>query len=179
MQVPLMILAVGAIAAGFLNVPDLFAHDAEHVPKFLEPVFGQHVPQPHGMAFKVIGAAVPTALACLAAFAAYRIYLNGPDALAELTSRPAVKPVVDLVAAKYGVDAFYDRTIVQQLKAGASSLWEYVDVALIDNTVNGVGALARFLAARARRLQPGVVNQYAFYVAAGAAVILFYALRTH
>jgi NADH-quinone oxidoreductase subunit L len=179
MLAPLVVLAAGACLAGLLNIPDLFLPHAERVSEFLEPVFGEHVPAPHTAAFKWLGAAIPTGLAILCAVAAWRIYQAGPDALAEVTEKPVVKPLYELMARKYGVDAFYDRAIVQQVKAGAASLWEYVDVALIDNTVNGIASLAKLLAERARRLEPGVVNLYAFYVAGGAAAILYFALRAH
>ena len=59
---------------------------------------------------------------------------------------------------------------------GASALWEYVDVALIDNAVNGMATLASWVARQVRKLQPGVVNQYAFYVAGGVVLVFAFVL---
>jgi hypothetical protein len=60
--------------------------------------------------------------------------------------------------------------------AGAGALWEYVDVALIDASVNGVGRATSRLADESRRLASGVVSHYAFYVSGGVVIVLAFAL---
>jgi NADH-quinone oxidoreductase subunit L len=169
---PLVILAFGATFAGFLNVPALFVHGGERLSAFLDPVFGAHPETHYSAALEWMGVLIPTGLAVVAALAGARIYALGPDTLDDLVKRPVIEPLYRAALNKYWVDAFYERTIVQQIKAGATSLWEYVDVALIDNAVNGVANLAYALARQARRLQPGLVNQYAVYVTAGAVLVL-------
>jgi len=176
MWMPLAVLSIGAVFAGFLNIPHIFAHHGDRFTQFLSPVLGAHETGEHSMAVMWFAALIPTALALLAANAAYKIYSEKPEAVDAFTARPGVKPFHDAIVNKYWVDQFYDRAIVQQIKAGASSLWEYVDVALIDAVVNGVGAATARAAQESKRLATGVIGHYAFYVSGGVVIVLAFAL---
>ncbi len=171
MLAPLVILAIGAVGAGFLNVPPMFGGH-ERITHFLEPVLGHHEAPPISAALQWFAAAVPTLLAVVSAAAAVRIYSQGLETATAFAERPVIRPLHELVKNKYYVDEFYERAIVQQIRAGAAAMWEFVDVAIIDNAVNGVARLGTAIARQARRLQPGLVNQYAFYFAGGAVVVL-------
>jgi NADH-quinone oxidoreductase subunit L len=175
MLVPLYILAIGAIGAGFLNVPALFSGH-ETLSHFLSPAVGMHEAEPQSAAIQWMAAAIPTALGILGVIAGTLLYARRPQPFAQFVERPAVRPFYSAMRNKYWVDQFYERNVVQQIKAGASALWEYVDVAIIDNAVHAVAGLATFVARQMRRIQAGVVNQYAFYVAGGALLLMVFAL---
>ena len=174
MIIPLVILAAGATFSGFLNVPPLFAHGHEHFSGFLAPVFAgpAEAAKHHGAAVEYVAALIPTLLAIVLALLSYRLYSLGPDAVDSLVFRPVIRTLHRAVAAKYWVDEAYDRIFVQPLKAGAAALSEWIDVAVIDGAVNGFGTMGVFFSEQARRLQRGLVNQYAFFFAAGALLLI-------
>jgi NADH-quinone oxidoreductase subunit L len=84
-----------------------------------------------------------------------------------------------LLLNKYYVDEFYDAVIVQPIKqASTLLLWRGVDSALIDGSVNGVGAMVRGVSASLRRLQTGSIRAYAASLFLGVVLILgWYLMR--
>jgi NADH-quinone oxidoreductase subunit L len=175
--VPLAVLAVASAAGGFLNVPPLFWRGGQHLGAWLAPVLGGLAEEePAAHAVEWIAVAIPTLLSLCAAGAAAALYRAGPKVLEAAFEKPAARKAYDLVAAKYRVDEAYDRVFVQPLRAGAAALWEWVDVAVIDNAVNGIASAAGQISVLARWIQAGVVNRYAFYLAGGAVAVLLFVL---
>ena len=81
---------------------------------------------------------------------------------------------------KYFVDEFYNKAIVQPIKAVSTGLlWRAVDSGLIDGTVNAVGLVVRGWSAVLRRLQTGSVRAYAMSLFLGVVTILGYLLWKH
>ena len=71
-------------------------------------------------------------------------------------------------------DEGYQKFIVRPLVLFATGLWWVVDVLIIDRLlVEGVGALARFVANLVRLAQNGDAQRYAAFVTVGALVIVF------
>ena len=190
MTIPLMVLAFGAIVAGYVGIPAaLFGSNAiEH---FLEPSFVAHVAQAeHGaaddhillewglMAFSVL-------VAGLGIFLAYRTYIQRPETAAQWAERWAGPHRV--LTNKYYVDELYDATAVRGTMSSARGLW-WFDGAVVDGVVNGarwatiafswishvldkyvvdgivnlVGWIAREGSYRFRRVQTGLIQNYAF-----------------
>jgi NADH-quinone oxidoreductase subunit L len=73
---------------------------------------------------------------------------------------------------KWYVDEIYDAIIVQPILAASRALWRFVDVGIIDRTVNGVGHVSRAVGWFGSRLQSGQINTYAFILVIGVLVIL-------
>ncbi|RME75497.1 MAG: NADH-quinone oxidoreductase subunit L [Planctomycetota bacterium] len=176
MLVPLAILGVLAAIAGFLNVPAALAHHREYFAHFLEPVLvGSGVtelvpPLEHGielaaMAFTVVAAT-------LAAGFAWWVYSRKLELAQRLAESPLMRPWRAASEAKFWFDQAYARFVVEPVCSGARALWELVDVALIDNAVNGTAYAVRQIALGMRALQPGLVNRYVVYLAGGAVVLL-------
>ncbi len=178
MLVPLALLAVLSVGGGFVNVPPFLAEHGEFLAEFLAPAVGRPAEAAHAKvgAAQWAAAAIPAALAIVAALGALVIYARRPELEREAVSRPALRPIARAIEEKYWVDRAYERAFVEPLKNGAATLWEWIDVAAIDGLVNGAGRAVAVLSAAARRVQAGVLNQYALYFAGGAIAALAYLL---
>ncbi|HZS10716.1 MAG TPA: NADH-quinone oxidoreductase subunit L, partial [Nitrospirales bacterium] len=163
--VPLMVLAILSIAAGYIGIPE-----------FLQPVFtspagaASHADLPHGgpMATVIMLAASVLGLAGIAL--AYLFYVAEPqlpDRLAQSWRR-----LYELSFHKWFVDELYDRTIVRPTFRLADRLWRRVDVAVIDGAVNGTARAIAWWAWFMRLVQSGQTQHYALGMMVGAVLML-------
>ena len=161
MTVPLVVLAVLSIAAGYSGIPH-----------FIEPVLKgpAGVEAQHGgpAAFGIMIAATLMGLGGIAA--AYVVYVKSPGLPQQLAEK--WKQVYALSFNKWYVDELYDRTFVTPTVDLANGLWRRVDVAVIDAMVNGVASATMLWGRTMRRVQSGQVQHYALAMALGAVVIL-------
>ena len=175
MTVPLMILAVLAVAGGWVGIPHaLGGHN--YFEEWLAPVFAHGAEgAAHGegqlsaaLEYLLMAASVSAALCgILLAWYLYRVRTEVPK---EIAGR--VPGLYDLVLNKYYVDEIYNAAIVRRIVNGSIWLWEAFDVAFIDGIVNGIAALVNGAGARARRLQSGVVGNYALSLLLGAVILV-------
>ena len=146
MTVPLIVLAVGAVLAGYVGVPAALG-GSNAIEHFLEPSFvagaGAHGGEgAHGEAAHLSHAAelglmaISVLIAGLGIFLAYRNYIQRPETAAEWAERYAGPHRV--LTNKYYVDELYDATVVRGTMAGARGLWG-VDARVVDGAVNGTG----------------------------------------
>jgi NADH-quinone oxidoreductase subunit L len=167
MRVALIALAVGAVAGGVLGL----SATTGIIPKFLEPVVGatEHaegaLPE---WALTVISVAVGVAGIALA----YLVYMSGRIDWIALRSR-LVRTKTTLQRGFF-VNDVYSGVIVSPAKAVAAFLAYVVDARVIDEAVNGLGTVFRQAAAVGRRVQTGLVRNYALGVLLGAVAILWY-----
>jgi NADH-quinone oxidoreductase subunit L len=73
---------------------------------------------------------------------------------------------------KWMFDELYDALFVRPGYVLANFLWQFVDVRVIDGTVNGVASVIGGTSSRLRRVQTGFVANYALAIALGAVVIV-------
>jgi NADH-quinone oxidoreductase subunit L len=156
MTVPLVLLAVGSVASGFLM--------ATSVPDWLEPVFGKEntadridewVVTTLVLAFVVIGAGLAIAL-----------FRRG-TALVEPSAGPLVK------AARRNL--YFDtlNEVVFELPGRIlTRALVYIDNRGIDGLVNGLAAGVGGGSGRLRRLQTGFVRSYALSMLGGALIVV-------
>ncbi len=151
---PLMVLAVGSLAGGFLSVP-----------KWLEPMFPlEETSDP--MLLYISVAAGLTGIAV-----AYVMYVAKPG-LADSFAN-SMGGLYRLVYNKYFVDEVYDAAIVHPILEGSRTvLWKGVDVTLIDGAVNGVGNRSKNIGSMLRLLQGGSIRGYAAWVVLGSVLVL-------
>jgi NADH-quinone oxidoreductase subunit L len=178
MAIPLAVLAIGAIVAGYVGVPHALG-GANRIETFLEPSFGVHETtsgQAHDeTSLELTLMAVSTAVGLTGIGVAAFFFLRRRDSAEALARR--LPGVHRLLLNKYGVDELYDRAIVQPIKRlSAGLLWRGVDAGLVDGAVNGVGAFVRGASGAMRRLQTGSVRAYAASLFFGVVVILRYFL---
>jgi len=192
MAIPLILLAVGSVVAGYVGVPHALGGN-NRIESFLEPSFEAHAAAGHETAAPA-AAEAPQAEAAHADEGTERtlMALSVGIALAGiglawyfwLANRKVVEglagslaPVHRLLLNKYYVDELYDAAIVQPIKKiSTGALWKGVDAGLIDGTVNGVGLVVSGASTGLRRLQTGSIRTYAFALFAGAISILAYYL---
>jgi NADH-quinone oxidoreductase subunit L len=189
MAIPLIVLAIGSIVAGYVGVPHALG-GANRIESFLEPSFGVHAPASHEPAEAVPEGAsaahdqtsleltlmgVSTVVALTGIGVAAFFFLRRRDRAAALAQR--LSGIYRLLLNKYYIDELYDAAIVQPIKRlSAGLLWRGVDAGLIDGTVNGVGGFVRGASSVMRRLQTGSVRAYAASLFFGVVVILGYYL---
>jgi NADH-quinone oxidoreductase subunit L len=166
MTVPLIVLAVLALVAGFALTT--FTGEGGRFQHFLEPVVG--APEEHEtLATAISLSVVATGLAAAGAVVAWLLYIRPFDWLA-LRRRwaGAWRPLAD----KLYVDQVYEFFTVNLGGAFAAFLARNVDQRGIDGAVNGVAELVGDAARSGRRLQSGLVRSYALAVLGGAVLIV-------
>ncbi|MDF0645441.1 MAG: NADH-quinone oxidoreductase subunit L [Nitrospira sp.] len=159
MTVPLVILAIFSIAAGYLGIP-----------AFLEPMFAGGGADAHhgGSALAIMLTATLTGVLGIAG--AYYVYVANP----ELPNRWAGQwaSLYQLSLNKWYVDEAYDRAIVTPTVTAARELWKRVDVDVIDGAVNGVGRAIAWGGWVLRLIQSGQTQHYALGMALGVVVMV-------
>jgi NADH-quinone oxidoreductase subunit L len=191
MAVPLIVLAIGSVVAGYVGVPHaLGGHN--RIEGFLEPVFEVHGPAAAGEAAAAAAAHAPaedliavermlmmlsTGIALAGIGLAFYFWLKRPDVPAQVAQ--SAGGLYRFLLNKYYVDEIYDALIVQPIKRiSEGALWKSMDAGLIDGTVNGVGTVVRNTSATLRRVQTGSVRTYAASLFLGVVMILGWYLWT-
>jgi NADH-quinone oxidoreductase subunit L len=164
MTVPLMVLAVGAIVAGFVGIPQVLGGN-NAIETFLEPSFvaSASVPGHAATATETAEAAAEHAGAAahmsttgelglmllsvvIAAFGiwlAFRMFVRRPEIAESLAERWSGAHRV--LSNKYYVDELYGATVVRGTLGSARGLWGF-DRLVVDGAVNGSGLLTQFSA---------------------------------
>jgi NADH-quinone oxidoreductase subunit L len=181
MAIPLILLAVGSVAAGYVGVPHALG-GSNRIESFLHPSFVAPAAEgtAHGASEAAAHAAastelllmgISTGLALAGIGLAVFFWLRRPEAAEAWRRR--FSGVHRLLLNKYYVDEIYDAAIVQPIKQiSTGALWKGVDAGLIDGAVNGVGLTVRAGSSGLRRAQTGSVRTYAASLFLGVALIL-------
>ncbi len=174
MTIPLVILGILSIIGGFVGVPAWLGENRfEH---FLEPSLANtlHGETAHHSHSLEIGFAVlSVAVACIAIFVAYRIYIRRPESAETLAAR--FRGLHKLLFRKYYVDELYDAAIIHPtVRTSTKVLWKGCDAGLIDGAVNGSGQTIQGLASILKGIQNGLIRNYAVWILLGAVAVLFY-----
>jgi NADH-quinone oxidoreductase subunit L len=197
MAMALIVLAIGAVLAGYVGVPHALGGENRLAtwlaPSFAppavagepvaeEPVAGglqasgdaEAVEEDH-TALELTLMAVSSAIAFLGIGIAAFIWLKRRDIADAIAGKYA--GVYRLLLNKYYVDEAYDAAVVQPIRIGSQEvLWRGLDVQVVDGAVNGTGALVAAGSSVLRRLQTGSVRAYAGSMFIGVVVILGYYL---
>jgi NADH-quinone oxidoreductase subunit L len=205
MAIPLIVLAIGSIAAGYVGVPHALG-GSNRIEQFLHPSFeasesarpetttavdaapvagvadatlvqaeGTHQAAEGSESTELMLMALSSAVAVAGIVIAMYFWLRNRAAADTMAQRFPV--VYNLLAHKYYVDEIYDSSIVQPIRLlSTKGLWKTVDVGIIDGTVDGAGTAVRETSGRLRRIQTGSVRTYAASLFLGVALILGWAL---
>ena len=179
MAIALVVLAIGSVFAGYLNVPAALGGSAflEH---FLEPSL--HVPAVDGAhAAEHADHAVETTLMIVSSLIALAgigiaafLYLKRPELPKVFAAR--YPGLYRLFVNKGYVDEMYDAVLVQPIKSLSEHVLWKADARVIDGAVNGTGQIVAETGALVRQIQTGSVRAYAVSVLFGAVVIVGYYL---
>jgi NADH-quinone oxidoreductase subunit L len=176
MVVPLVILAVLGAIAGIIGLPS-FLGVGNAIDEFLHPVFANStmaLPPAEDVVEELSLIGVSILAVAAGFFAAYWIYIRRWGLAARMTK--GAQWLYDIVYHKYYVDEAYGEVIVKPLRALASLLDRDVEVRGIDRAVNGLAWLVGQAGEGLRRLQTGLVRNYALAMLVGVVAILVYFL---
>ena len=191
MTVPLMVLAIASVLGGYLGVPHLLG-GANHIHEFLAPVLGGAEPAKahagitllsqawasggeaggHSAALEFLMMAVSVVIALIGIGIAYLFYVKNPALPKQFAEN--FRGLYKLVFNKYYIDELYEALFVKSLKGLGIGLWKGFDDFIIDGTVNGIAYLVGWISSVMRRIQTGLVQNYAFSMIIGGVILAVY-----
>ena len=189
MTLPLIVLAILAIAGGWVGIPAALGghNEFEH---FLAPVFATPIqniaiitpagtePATVSHTLELTLAAVSLLTAALGFFFAYLFYYRKPGTAAALARKFA--PVYSLLDHKYWVDEIYGRFLIAPLLGFSRLILSgLVDGGIIQGTSSGLAVSTRASGWLVRRIQSGNIRSYAGWLAIGAAAVIAIVLFGH
>ena len=176
MTIPLVLLAIGSVVAGYLGVRLGMVDPGGAFWNGSLFVLAEHdaLAAAHDVPGWVV--LLPTIVAAVGIGLAFVMYMRMPDLPRLLAER--VRPLYLFVLNKWYFDELYDAVFVKPANYIGRGLWKSGDGALIDGVgPDGVAAAALNLARRAARLQTGYLYHYAFAMLIGvAALVTWYLL---
>jgi NADH-quinone oxidoreductase subunit L len=162
----LIVLAAGAVVSGVIGL----SATTGLLPRFLEPVVaGVHAEEhvgPSELVLTLISVAVAAAGIALAWFLYFRV-----DWVALRERFAGVKRAM---LRGFYVNDFYSNVVVAPAKAVAAFSAYVLDKRVVDGAVEGVGRVFASAAAVGRRVQTGLVRNYALGILLGAVGVLWY-----
>jgi len=175
MTVPLMLLCVGAVASGWIGIPNAIGelagiHSSNWFPEFMMPVLGH--PAGHGThaeEWMVMAISIAAGFSGIG-LAAY-FYILNPSIPAKLVQQ--FSAVHRVLFNKYYVDELYSFILIRPtIWVARNILIGITDMRIIEAIVNGVpetiGAFSQLL----RKMQTGLLQHYATIMATGALIIV-------
>jgi NADH-quinone oxidoreductase subunit L len=166
---PLMLLACGAVAAGWFGVPGILGGD-NHWAHFLEPVLGHpHIHVSGITEALLMGSSILAgALGIGLAFYMYRLQPQLPALIAERFAA-----LYRLLLNKYYIDEIYGKLIVEPTLAFSRRvILRIVDLGCIEGVVNGLPRAIGNASQQLRRIQDGQVSHYLAWMGGGALVVM-------
>ncbi|MDH4144006.1 MAG: NADH-quinone oxidoreductase subunit L [Acidimicrobiia bacterium] len=162
MTVPLLVLSIGAIGAGALNLP--FASSTKFLEHWLEPsLFGHEVHLGLSGPHKVLLAVVAVLGGLIGILAAAQTYLRGA------IRREGIE--APILAKAWGIDGAYAAVAGGPGTQGFEAVAAF-DRRVVDGSVMGIGRLVAMVSALVRRAQTGLVRSYALGVTFGVVLLL-------
>ncbi len=167
MLLPLFILSIGAVFAGFLFKGLFIGHGenlfwAESI-KFLEPLSTEHPP----LWFLLL----TPCLVLLSIPIAYYLFVkntNLPYAIASIN-----KPLYNFLVNKWYFDELYEILFIKSSKKIGLFLWKFCDGTIIDGFgPDGISSLIKKCSIKATKFQSGFIYQYAFVMLLGFSALL-------
>ncbi|NWF53130.1 MAG: NADH-quinone oxidoreductase subunit L [Nitrospirae bacterium] len=169
MTIPLIFLALGAIGVGWVGIPEILGGGA-HFAEFLKPVLGH--PEFHGthaQEWGIMGLSTTIAISGIiiaAIFYLMKTYI--PIKLAQQLS-----PIYRLLFNKYYVDELYHHILIRPILWVSTRFIEGItDAKIIEGIVNGVPKTIGRFAVILRKIQSGVTQHYAIFMAAGVFILV-------
>jgi NADH-quinone oxidoreductase subunit L len=173
MTVPLMLLCIGAVAAGWVGIPALIGENIgvhNYIAEFMKPVLGH--PEGHGTHMEEL---VVMGISVLVGFSgiglAYFMYVVRTDLPATLTRQ--FSAVHKVLFNKYYVDELYSAAIIRPtIWIAKNVLIGITDARIIEAIVNGVPNAIGAFSQGLRRIQTGLLQHYAAFMATGVFIII-------
>ena len=172
MTLPLVVLAIGSIFAGWLGAPEyLWGSRWDH---WLQPLFGGAEVHRGSVTAEIMVTVITLAIVSVGVYLAYVKYGRTDAHIG--ASAGAGGMLYRLSLNKYYVDEIYDAILVRPFTACSQFFAEFIDPQIIDGTVNGVAAAARGASSIWVGIQTGNVQHYLAAFLVGALALLAYCL---
>ena len=169
MLVPLIILSIGAIFAGFLFKDLFISHDTNNFWAqsifFLEPLSTKHPP--------IWFLLLTPILVLISIPVAYYLFVRNKSIPEEIVK--INRPLYEFLVNKWYFDELYDYIIVNPSKKIGLFLWKICDVKIIDGFgPDGISSIIKKVSLKANKFQSGFIYQYAFVMLIGFSALLTY-----
>ncbi|WP_167881244.1 NADH-quinone oxidoreductase subunit L [Leptospira gomenensis] len=188
MTIPLVILAVGAAVTGFLEVPHILFGGSNVLTRYFAPVLQRgteissmivkHSLDGHASSdpsTEWILLAVGVSVGVAGIFAAGVVFLRNRNIPRDEESLTGIQRIL---AKKYYIDEFYKNFIVEPILLLGKFFADHVERNFLDFMLRGTGRVAVAISLVLRRIQTGVVVDYAILIVFGTIVILsFFLMR--
>ena len=168
MLLPLILLSIGAIFAGFV-FKDLFIGNIgegsfwKNSIFFLKPLSTEHPP----LWFLVL----TPMLVILSIPIAYYLFLKNKDLPSRMVS--VNRPLYNFLVNKWYFDELYEIIFIKSSKKLGLFLWKFFDVKIIDGFgPDGISAFIKKCSLKANKFQSGYIYQYAFVMLLGFSALL-------
>ncbi len=167
MLVPLFILSIGAVFAGFLFKGLFIGHGdnlfwAESI-KFLEPLSTEHPP----LWFLLL----TPCLVLVSIPIAYYLFVKNKELPNSIVS--INKPLYNFLVNKWYFDELYDVLFIKSSKKLGLFLWKFCDGTIIDGFgPDGISSFIKKCSIKATKFQSGFIYQYAFVMLLGFSALL-------
>jgi NADH-quinone oxidoreductase subunit L len=170
MYIPLMVLAFFSLVGGFIDLP--FTNAKLNVlDRWLQVPEGPVAPHFSTALFLSIIALALGVLGIAWGVSVYRRGLRADGADDTVERLGGFAPVLENA---WYIDSAVARTVSGPVTSFANFLSDDVDKGVIDGAVNGVGNAARAGGGGLRRVQTGLVRNYALGIAFGTVILLLY-----
>jgi NADH-quinone oxidoreductase subunit L len=172
MTIPLVLLAIGAALAGYLNLPP-FMGGSERFSQLLGKVLPPAVSSGGESSGQLAFSAIAGAIAISGLALAWLFTLRSPGLAQRLAERcPAFYM---LLRRKFYLDELYDYALRRPLLWFARTVCDegIEETAIEGGTETGVTAI-RFVARKLRHVNSGNLRSYSSWISAGGALLIFY-----
>jgi NADH-quinone oxidoreductase subunit L len=157
--VPLVVLALLAIVAGFAGIPSVFAEGQNHIANFLAPVVKEvaHSHLSHSTEYFLMGLSTVLVIAAIViAFVLNKTYKEKQN-----------QGLGKVLQNKWYVDELYDATVVKGVTKTSGFLNSWIEKLGIDGIVNGTGKLVHAASRQLRLMQSGQIGVYLLLIVIG------------
>jgi NADH-quinone oxidoreductase subunit L len=181
---PLVILAFFAATVGLLQIPHLFFGGTHVLDSYFKPIFaeGERLVQIWGVAKTPHHVSTGTEIFLIVfsvGIALTGIWMSYTRFIVKKMVPPEDKKIKGtdrLLYDKYYVDEFYESAFIKPLLSLSEWFSSVFDKKFIDGVVEGTGKFFLGVSDRFRKIQTGIVGDYALLIVVGAIVIIAYLL---
>ena len=168
MILPLSILAIGAISAGFLFKDLFIGHEISYKfwgssIKFLQPLSLDHPPTWFVLLTPI--------LVTISIPLSFYLFVKNKKLVEEIVKGNL--PFYLFLKNKWYFDEFYDYIFIKPFKKAGYFLWKKIDVGVIDRLgPDGISNLVKYFSLKAVKFQSGFIYRYAFVMLIGFSILL-------
>ena len=169
MLVPLFLLGIGALFAGFLFKETFIGHHSRDFWQtsifFINEIKHDHIP--------LWLLLITPILVTIAIPLSFYYYISNTKILEEIKNNTL--PLYNFLLNKWYIDELYDSLFIKPTKKIGSFFWKKGDIGTIDRFgPDGISKLIKIISNKAGRLQTGFIYDYAFVMLIGLSILLTY-----